>query len=145
MLKHVDIYITHTIKGFVADSARYAYALTYKGETRYGYGGVSKRITQNSLVLMAMKEALGRMRHPCEIVFHIDSVYIASAFRNGWTETWKRNGYEKAGGGKIVDSVRWEELLAACGIHVVEVISGEHHDKTDKLEDIIRRGGVRGD
>ena len=48
MLKHVDIYITHTIKGFVADNARYAYALMYNNQVKYGYGEIQERITQNS-------------------------------------------------------------------------------------------------
>ena len=34
MLKHVDIYITHTVKGFVADGASYAYALMYNGQPK---------------------------------------------------------------------------------------------------------------
>lgn len=62
MLKHVDIYITHTVKGFVADGARYAYALIYNECPRYGYGEIRERITQNSIVLMAMKEARGRVQ-----------------------------------------------------------------------------------
>lgn len=142
MLKHVDIYITHTVKGFVADSARYAYALIYNECPRYGYGEVGERITQNSILLMVMKQALDRMRYPCEITIYMDSKYIASAFANAWTDTWKHNGYKKAGGGKIVDSERWEELLTACGVHVIEVVYSEHHEMAGMLETGIRRGGV---
>ena len=142
MLKHVDIYITHTVKGFVADSARYAYALMYNGCPRYGYGEIRERITQNSIVLTIMKETIDRMKYPCEITFYINSQYIANAFRSGRTGTWKHNGYEKAGGGKIVDSTKWEELLTACGVHVVEVVYGEHHELTGILETGIRRGGI---
>ncbi len=142
MLKHVDIYITHTIKGFVADSACYAYALMYNNQVKYGYGEIQERITQNSIVLMIMKETLERMKYPCEIRFYIDSKYIANAFGNGWTKTWKHNGYEKAGGGKIVDSARWEELMTGCGLHVVEVVYSEHHELTGILETGIRKGGI---
>lgn len=142
MLKHVDIYITHTIRGFVADNARYAYALMYRGAPGYGYGAIDGRITQNSLLLMTMKEALDRMRYPCEVTFYMDSEYIASAFANGWTDTWRHNGYEKAGGGKITDAEKWEELLTACGLHVVKVVYSRHHEMTGILETGIRRGGV---
>ncbi|MDE6055349.1 MAG: hypothetical protein K2G55_16685 [Lachnospiraceae bacterium] len=142
MLKHVDIYITHTIKGFVSDSAQYAYALMYKGEPRYGYGEVTKRITQNSLVLMVMGEAMGRMRCSCEITIYMNSPYIANAFCNGWTETWKKNGYEKAGGGKITDSARWEELMEKCAGHIIKVEYSERHELTGLLETGIRRGGI---
>lgn len=145
MLKHVDIYITHTVKGFVADSARYAYALTYRGEPKYGYGEIRERITQNSLLLMVMKEALKRMLYTCEITIYIDSQYISNAFHNGWAGTWKNNGYKKADGGKIVDASGWEELLEECGRHVVEVVCSRHHEFTKDLETIIsRRGNVEG-
>ncbi len=83
MLKHVDIYITHTIKGFIADDARYAYALVYNGVPGYGYGEIDRRVTQNCIVLRAMREALGRMRCSCEITLYMNSQYIANSFRNG--------------------------------------------------------------
>lgn len=142
MLKHVDIYVTHTVKGFVADSARYAYALMYHGIPRYGYGQTDERTTQNRIVLVSMREALARMRHPCEITFHIDSQYITRAFANGWTEAWKRSGYEKAGGGKIVDSAGWEALLTACSAHVVKAEYSVRHEMAGILEAGIRRGGI---
>lgn len=142
MLKHVDIYITHTIRGFVADNACYAYVLMYRGQPKYGYGEIRKRITQNSLLLMVMKEALKRILHPCEVTFYMDSEYISSAFANGWTDTWRHNGYEKAGGGKITDAEKWKELLTACGLHVVKVVYSRHHEMTGILETGIRRGGV---
>ena len=96
MLKQVDIYITHTIRGYVADNAQYAYALIYNGVPRYGYGEIDRRITQNRIVLLSMKEALARMLCPCEITLYMNSQYIASAFHNGNAKTWKQNGYEKA-------------------------------------------------
>ena len=142
MLKHVDIYITHTVKGFVADSACYAYALMYNGQAGYGYGEVRERITQNSIILMGMNEAVGRMKYPCEITFYINSRYIANAFGSGRTAAWKNNGYEKAGGGKIVDFTRWEELLTACSQHVMGVVYSERHEMTGILETGIRRGGI---
>ena len=142
MLKHVDIYITHTVKGFVADGASYAYALMYNGQPKYGYGGVRERITQNSLLLMVMKEALDRMRYPCEITVYMYSKYIASAFANAWTDAWRNNGYRKADGGKIVDAGRWEALLTACGLHVMEVVYSGHHEMSGILETGMRRGGV---
>lgn len=141
MLKHVDIYITHTIRGVVADNAQYAYALIYNGVPRYGYGEIDRRITQNRIVLLSMKEALARMLCPCEITLYMNSQYIASAFLNGNAKTWKQNGYEKAGGGKITDADRWEALLKKCDEHVVEVVYCSHHDLTEKLNIGIKRKG----
>lgn len=141
MLKHVDIYITHTVKGFVADNARYAYALIYNGVPRYGYGEIDRRITQNSIVLLSMKEALGRMRCPCEITVYMNSQYIANSFRNGSIKIWKQNGYEKAGGGKITDADRWEAFLKKCGEHVVEAVYCAHHGMTEILNTGISRKG----
>jgi len=141
MLKHVDIYITHTIKGFVADNARYAYALLYNGVPRYGYGEIGGRVTQNCIVLRAMREALGRMRCPCEITLYMNSQYIANSFRNGSTKTWKQNGYKKAVGGKITDADQWETLLKNCDEHVVEVVYCAHHGMTEILNTGISRKG----
>lgn len=142
MMKHVDIYVTHTVKGLVADSAQYAYALMYKGQPRYGYDEVNKRITQNSIVLTAMKEAIARMNCACEITFHIDSQYIVNSFKNGNTDRWIKNGCRKANGSEIVDFTKWDELLKECQKHLVEVVYSEEHEMTGILKTGIRKGGV---
>lgn len=141
-LKHVDIYITHTVKGFVSDSAYYAYALVYKALPRYGYGVINQRVTQNSLLLTCMTETLSRMRYPCEITFYINSKYIANMFKSGRTQEWRRTGYKKADGNLVIDAPKWEVLLGNCEAHLIDIIYSSQHAFTEILNNGIERGEI---
>lgn len=42
----------------------------------------------------------------------------------------------------IVDAPGWEDLITACGVHVVKVEYGRRHEMTGILETGIRKGGI---
>ena len=117
-LRHVDIYITHNIRGFKSKNGKYGYILAYTKKNgdlgrREGYGNIGET-TQNSIILTAMEEALSRMTESVDITIYQDSMYISNMFVSGTIERWRENGFVGAQNKKIVDFTKWERVSELC-------------------------------
>lgn len=142
-LKHVDIYITHNVRGFKTEHGTYGYTLAFQkqdGElkTIEDYASVGET-TQNGIILTALEKALGRMTTGCEIVIYEDSKYIANMFSMGQLNTWKNNDFCNAKGRKIVDAGKWKEIEKLSRPHIVTVEYYTHHAFTDHMRYEIRK------
>ena len=110
-MKHVDIYITHNVRGFKTEHGTYGYTLAFQkqdGElkTLEDYASVGET-TQNGIILTALEKALGRMNTSCEITIYEDSKYIANMFAMGQLKTWYLNDFCNAQGKKVVDAAAY--------------------------------------
>ena len=148
-LKHVDIYITHNVRGFKTDHGTYGYTLAFQkqdGElkTIQDYASVGET-TQNGIILTALEKALGRMNTSCEITIYEDSKYIANMFAMGQLKTWYLNDFCNAQGKKVVDADKWRRIEELCRQHIVTVEFYTHHEFTDQIKYEIekRTGGVK--
>lgn len=142
-LKHVDLYITHNVRGFKTEHGTYGYTLAFQkqdGElkTIEDYASVGET-TQNSIILTALKKALSRMNTSCEITIYEDSKYIANMFLMGQLKTWYLNDFCNAKGKKVVDADKWQEIEKLCRQHVVTVEFYTHHAFTDHMQYEIRK------
>lgn len=136
-LRHVDIYITHNIRGLRSKKGIYGYMMTYKKKNgdlgkRKDYGIVGET-TQNSIILTAMEKALSRMTEAAEITIYQDSKYIYNMFDSKTVDKWKKNGFVNAKNGKIVDFTKWERVLELCDKHAIKIEYYMHHSFTDDL------------
>ena len=136
-LRHVDIYITHNIRGFKSKNGKYGYILAYTKKngdlkTLEDYGSTGET-TQNSIILTAMEKALSRMTESADITIYQDSMYISNMFASGTIDKWKVNGFLNAKNEKIVDFTKWESVSELCGKHVVKVEHYVHHSFTDYI------------
>lgn len=148
-MKHVDIYITHNVRGFKTEHGTYGYTIAFQkqdGElkTLEDYASVGE-ITQNGIILTAMEKALGRMNTSCEITIYEDSKYIANMFAMGQLKTWYLNDFCNAQGKKVVDADKWRRIEELCRQHIVTVEFYTHHEFTDQMKYEIekRTGGVK--
>lgn len=144
VLRHVDVYITHTIKGITAESAQYGYVLAYHKkngdlEILDDYNCIDERTTVNSVVLSAMKEALNRLTEELELNIYMDSQYIANMFETKTVEKWKNNGFLNSKGGKIVDFLKWERVLDLCEKHSVKVYYAQTHEWSMFIENELKK------
>ena len=145
-LRHVDIYITHNIRGFRSKKGMYGYTLEYTKrnndlKTIQDYGSVGET-TQNSIILTALEKALSRMTEAAEITVYQDSKYIANMFESNMPERWSRNGFINAKNEKIVDSEKWEKVSELCRRHVIKVEYYTHHEFSDVMAyEIGKRSG----
>ena len=148
-LKHVDIYITHNVRGFKTEHGTYGYTLAFQkqdGElkTIQDYASVGET-TQNGIILTALEKALGRMNTSCEITIYEDSKYIANMFAMGQLKTWYLNDFCNAQGKKVVDADKWRRIEELCRQHIVTVEFYTHHEFANHMKYEIekRTGGVK--
>lgn len=55
--------------------------------------GAEPETTNQRMELTAAVEALSALKRPCRVRLHSDSAYLVNAFRNGWLERWRANGW----------------------------------------------------
>lgn len=89
--------------------------------------GVEKRLsgaepatTNNRMELMAVIQALRTLKRPCSVTVTTDSRYVVDAFRAGWLDNWRRNGWKTAGKQPVKNKELWLDLLDAMAPHTVK-------------------------
>lgn len=88
----------------------------------------SEDATESRLVLLALGDALPRLRYACSVTVYTESTYIASALKNHWLEAWERNGWKNARDTEVQDSILWSriyQLLEETG-HELAAEPGSH-------------------
>lgn len=108
------------------------------GRTRDLSGG-EERTTNNRMELMAALEALQALKRPVTVELYSDSQYLVKAFKEGWLDRWRSNGWRTAGKKPVENQDLWERLLDAAAKHVVvwRYVEGhaghEHNEACDQL------------
>ncbi len=98
----------------------------YKKSFYEGY----RRTTNNRMELMAVVEALKKIKRPGEEVFVVtDSKYISDALNKGWLEKWKERGFKK-----IKNPDLWKALAEELDKHTVHFEWVKGHNKHPENE-----------
>lgn len=132
-MRRVDIYIAADIRGPARGTGRVMYLMRTKRKNGADHESrpsvaESENATEGRLVLMAVRDALQRLRYACEVVVHTESAYIASAISNGWMEAWDKNGWKTARGREVQDSILWCQVYRILGEegHLLSAEAGSH-------------------
>lgn len=99
--------------------------------------GAAPNTTNNRMEITAVLEALRRLREPCDVRVVTDSTYVADAFRKGWLEKWRCNGWRTAAKKPVKNEDLWRQLLEATASHQVrwEWIRGHNGHPENELAD----------
>jgi ribonuclease HI len=89
--------------------------------------GGEKSTTNNRMELAAAIEALKRLKTPCVVRLYSDSAYLVNAFRLGWMDVWKRNGWKNSTRQIVSNLDLWQELDRLAIIHKIEWIKVKGH------------------
>ena len=89
--------------------------------------GGEESTTNNRMELKAAIEALGKLKTPCNVCLYSDSAYLVNAFRLGWLDTWKRNGWKNSTRQVVSNLDLWQELDRLSMIHQIEWIKVKGH------------------
>lgn len=96
----------------------WACTLIYKDKQREMYGCESKT-TNNRMELMAVIRGLGALTEPCNVTVVTDSQYVKNGITT-WIHNWKRKGWKRSDGGKVLNQDLWMELDTATARHKIE-------------------------
>ena len=119
MMKEVTIYTDGACSGNPGPGG-WSAVLVYKGIEKE-LSGFEKETTNNRMELTAVIEGLKALKEPCEVALTTDSKYVADALINGWAKSWQKNGWKKADKKPALNPDLWEELLALCDVHSLDI------------------------
>lgn len=148
--KKVDIYITHNVRiGVRTKQGAYGYMLTFQKqsgelEKRTGYG-MTGEITQNSIILTALEDALSRLTMPCDLTVYMDSIYISNMYRKSQLDSWYSRDFCHVRTGKIQDADKWKRIEELSRMHDIQSEYYTHHAYTDDLKKEIEQMVERGE
>lgn len=98
------------------------------------YNGVEKEIsggddytTNQRMELKAALEALRALKEPCHVKLYSDSAYLLNAFRQGWIERWRQNGWLNAHKEMVENRDLWEGIYEEAQRHRVEWLKVKGH------------------
>ena len=118
-------------------------ALLLAGKHEKELFGGEKETTNNRMELMAVIQALGALKRPCQIDLHTDSQYVLKGITE-WLDGWKAKGWKTASKAPVKNVDLWQELDAACRLHKIQWIwvKGHAGDAGNERADELANKGV---
>ncbi len=117
-------------------------ALLVSGTKEKELFGGEKESTNNRMELMAVIQALGVLKRPCEIVLHTDSQYVLKGITE-WIQGWKAKGWKTAARTPVKNVDLWQALDQARTSHKIEwkwVKGHSGHDGNERADQLANRG-----
>lgn len=125
-MKKVSIYTDGACRGNPGNGG-WAAILEYKGIRREICGG-ERQTTNNRMELVAVIEALSRLKEPCEVDLYSDSKYVIDGLSKGWARSWKARGWKKSDNSPALNPDLWEKLLELSKVHKLSYNWVKGHD-----------------
>lgn len=145
-MKTVKIYIETSFAGPVVKDGKYAVALVFTkaggdSATRI-LTGEEEKSTFNRLTLLAMAEALGRMKEKCHIIMYTENAYVKNMIEQDNPERWRRAEWKKAAGTTVQNKELWELFLEQADKQEIEVRFSKHNEYKETLRAIMNEEEV---
>jgi ribonuclease HI len=118
-------------------------ALLIAGTKEKELFGGEKDTTNNRMELMAVIQALGALKRPCNIVLHCDSQYVLKGITE-WITGWKAKGWKTASRAPVKNVDLWQALDQARTQHKIEWkwVKGHDGDPGNERADQLANLGV---
>ncbi|MES2049363.1 MAG: ribonuclease HI [Pseudomonadota bacterium] len=118
-------------------------ALLIAGTKEKELFGGEKDTTNNRMELMAVIQALGVLKRPCNIVLHCDSQYVLKGITE-WITGWKAKGWKTASRAPVKNVDLWQALDQARTQHKIEWkwVKGHAGDPGNERADQLANLGV---
>jgi ribonuclease HI len=101
--------------------------------------------TNNRMELMAVIQALGALKRPCNIVLYLDSEYVRKGITE-WIHGWKAKGWRTAAKQPVKNVDLWKQLddAVVTSNHVIEWrwVKGHAGDPGNERADALANQGV---
>ncbi len=81
--------------------------------------GGEAETTNNRMEMTAVIESLTALKTRCRVDLYTDSTYVMNAFKQGWLERWKKNGWLTSGKSAVKNDDLWRRMSALIESHDV--------------------------
>lgn len=117
--------------------------LIYNGVERE-FSGFVNDTTNNRMEMLAVIEALKKLKEPCDIDLYSDSAYVVNAFLQKWIDSWKIKDWKTSDNKPVKNLDLWLELNNLLQIHKVywHKVKGHSTDVYNNRCDALARGEV---
>lgn len=108
------------------------------------FSGFENNTTNNRMEMMAVIEALSRLKEPCEIDLYSDSAYVVNAFLQGWIPNWIAHNWRTADNKPVKNDDLWRKIVDFSQYHKItwHKVKGHSTDKYNNICDSLARGEV---
>lgn len=130
-IKTVNLYIDTSVRGPQRKKGAYGFILetiTAEGPATLSKITKLEETTEHQSLCLAIREALQRIKKPCQVVVHTQSEYIVAAIKF-WLQTWKYSDWLNAKGKEVADADSWQEIASRYEIELDAVIDITHQYK----------------
>lgn len=115
--KQVTIYTDGACSGNPGPGG-WAALLIYGNQEREISGGETET-TNNRMEMMAVLQALKKLKEPCQITLVTDSQYVLKGMTE-WVHGWQKRGWKNAEKKPVKNVDLWEALIAAAKPHHID-------------------------
>jgi len=119
----------------------WAAILKYGKHEREVSGG-EKNTTNNRMELTGVIEGLKLLKEQCSVTIYSDSSYVVNAFKNGWIENWKKNGWRTSNKKPVENQDLWQELIGLTEKHSCVFVHVKGHAENvynNRCDELARR------
>lgn len=124
-------------------SGGWAYCMLYDGDIIRRDSGTILNTTNQRMELQAVIEGLKAceilMKPDAEYHFYSDSAYVINCYRQGWYESWEKNGWRNAAKKEVANQDLWVQIIPyfkrkSFFFHKVEGHADNHYNNVvDKM------------
>ena len=142
-MKQVVIHTAGACKGNPGPGG-WGVLLSSDGGEKELFGGEALT-TNNRMELMAVIEAIGALKRPCQVTLYLDSEYVRKGITE-WIVGWKARGWRTAAKQPVKNADLWLRLdaLLAVGEHRIDWrwVRGHSGDPGNERADQLANRGV---
>ena len=117
--------------------------LIYNGVERE-YSGFVNNTTNNRMEMLAVIEALNKLKEPCNVDLYSDSAYVVNTFLQNWITSWKAKDWKTADNKPVKNLDLWQEIDELSQKHNIKwhKVKGHSTNEYNNKCDSLARGEV---
>jgi len=118
-------------------------ALLRSGSKERELFGGAPSTTNNRMELIAVIEALGALKRPCDVVLHTDSQYVKLGITE-WLKQWEQRGWKTADRKPVKNLELWQQLDQQVRRHKIQWrwVRGHSGDPGNERADSLANRGA---
>lgn len=108
------------------------------------FSGFENDTTNNRMEMLAVIQALSKLKEPCEIDLYSDSAYVVNAFIKDWITSWPQRDWKNAEKKPVKNVDLWKQMLELVNTHKVtwHKVKGHSNVEYNNRCDALARGEV---
>ena len=135
-LSEVTVYTDGACKGNPGPGGWGVLLRSRDGTEKELFGG-ELDTTNNRMEMMAVIQALGALKRPCQVQLHLDSQYVLKGITE-WVKGWKAKGWKTAAKQDVKNVDLWKQLDAMVAAWTSTILSNLEDPITQANMDLLK-------